>query len=136
MPAPRMIFVNIAVKDLAASTAFFSALGFRFDPRITDESATGMIVNEGAYVMLLVDDRFREFTTKPLADPAAQTEAILAFSAESRQEVDRLVDAALAAGGTVANPPMNNDAMYIRSFNDIDGHLWEVAWMDAEAFGW
>lgn len=134
MAAPRKLFVNIAVKDLERSKAFFTGLGFSFDPRITDETASGMIVSEDAYVMLLVEGRFRDFTTKPVADATAHTEAILAFSAESREEVDRLTDAAVAAGGTPSGEPQDHGFMYYRSFNDLDGHHWEVMWMDVGAF--
>ncbi|MEW6583505.1 MAG: VOC family protein [Actinomycetota bacterium] len=130
---PRKIFVNLAVADLAASVEFFTRLGFTFDPRFTDETATCMIVSEEAFVMLLVRDRFADFTSKGICDSTAQTEAILAVSAGSRAEVDELVDAALANGGSPANEPMDHGWMYGRSFDDPDGHLWEVFWMDPAA---
>lgn len=126
----RMLFPNLAVQDLDRAVAFFTELGFTFDPRFTDETATAMIVNEQATVMLLVRERFQDFTTKELVDSTRQTEAILALSAESREEVDELADQALAAGGSPANEPMELGFMYGRSFNDPDGHLWEVFWMD------
>jgi len=126
----RMIFPNLAVEDLDRSVEFFTKLGFTFDPRFTDETATAMIVNEGATVMLLVKDRFADFTTKQLADPRTHTEAIIAVSAESREDVDDFADKALATGGSPANDPMDMDFMYARSFNDPDGHLWEIVWMD------
>jgi predicted lactoylglutathione lyase len=129
----RSIYVNLAVEDLARSVAFFTALGFTFDPRFTDESATAMIVNDQATVMLLVRGRFADFTKKEVVDATAQTEAILALSADSREAVDALADAALAAGGSPANEPMEMDFMYGRSFDDPDGHLWEVFWMDMAA---
>ena len=129
----RKIFVNLGVKDLARSVEFFAKLGFSFDPRFTDGSATCMIVSDEAYVMLLVESRFQDFTTKDLADPTTQTEAILAVSAESREQVDELADAALAAGGSPANDPMDHGFMYGRSFDDPDGHIWEVIWMDPAA---
>jgi uncharacterized protein len=129
----RKIFVNLAVKDLDRSVEFFTKLGFTFDPRFTDESATCMIVSDEAFVMLLVENRFQDFTTKQLADPATQTEAILALSAESREDVDQVAEKALAAGGSPANDPMEMDFMYGRSFNDPDGHLWEVFWMNPSA---
>jgi uncharacterized protein len=129
----RKIFVNLAVKDLGESVDFFTQLGFSFDPRFTDEQATCMIVNDDAFVMLLVEDRFKDFTKKQLADPATQTEAIVALSAESRQQVDELADKALQAGGAPANEPMEMDFMYGRSFQDPNGHLWEVVWMDPSA---
>jgi uncharacterized protein len=129
----RSIYVNLAVEDLSRSVEFFTALGFEFDARFTDETAAAMTVNDRAVVMLLVRDRFQDFTKKELADPKTQTEAILALSAGSREEVDTLADAALAAGGSPANEPMEMDFMYGRSFDDPDGHLWEVFWMDMAA---
>ena len=103
MPANRKLFVNIAVADLGRAVDFFTALGFEFDPRFTDESATCMLIGEDAYAMLLVRDRFQDFTKKEVADPTAQTEAILALSAESREDVDALADKALATGGSPAD---------------------------------
>ena len=129
----RKIFVNLAVKDLDRSIRFFKELGFSFDPRFTDEHATCMIVSDEAFVMLLTENRFRDFTKKELSDPTAQTEAILAISAASREEVDRLAEKALEAGGTPANDPMDYGFMYGRSFHDPDGHLWELMWMDPSA---
>jgi len=129
----RKIFVNVAVQDLDRSIGFFTALGFEFDPRFTDETATCMIVSDEAFVMLLVEGKFKEFTKKELVNASVQTEAILAVSAESPEAVDELADAALAAGGSPANDPMDYGFMYGRSFNDLDGHLWEVMWMDPAA---
>ena len=129
----RKIFVNLAVKDLQRTVAFFTELGFEFDPRFTDEQATCMIVSEDAYVMLLVDERFKDFTRKPIADSTTETEVIVALSAESREEVDELADKALRAGGSPANDPMELGFMYGRSFHDPDGHLWELIWMDPAA---
>jgi predicted lactoylglutathione lyase len=129
----RMLFVNLAVSDLEQSVAFFGGLGFSFDPRFTDDSATCMVVGEDAFVMLLVRSRFAEFTTKPLVDAATHTEAIMALSAESREEVDALADRALATGGSPAGEPLELGFMYGRSFHDPDGHLWEVVWMDPAA---
>ena len=129
----RKIFVNLAVKDLGKAVDFFTQLGFSFDPRFTDEQATCMIVSDEAFVMLLAEDRFKDFTKKEIADPTSQTEAILAVTAESREQVDDLAEKALAAGGQPANDPMDHGFMYGRSFQDIDGHLWEVIWMDPSA---
>jgi len=126
----RMLYPNLAVEDLDRSIAFFTELGFTFDERFTDETATAMIVNDQAVVMLLKRDRFADFTTKQLADPRSQTEAIMAVSADSREDVDSFADKALAAGGSPANEPMDMDFMYGRSFQDPDGHQWEVFWMD------
>lgn len=129
----RKIFVNLAVENLGRSVEFFTRLGFTFDPRFTDERATCMIISEEAFVMLLAEDRFKDFTKKALCDATTHTEAILAVSADSREQVDELVDTALAAGGQPANEPMEHGFMYGRSFQDFDGHLWEVIWMDPSA---
>jgi predicted lactoylglutathione lyase len=126
----RKIFVNLAVADLGRGVDFFTTLGFSFEPRFTDESATCMIVSDEAFVMLLVKDRFKDFTRKEIVDSTRQTEAILALSAESREDVDRVADTALSSGGTPANDPIEYGFMYGRSFHDPDGHLWEVFWMD------
>ena len=133
MAPSRLLFVNLPVGDLAASQAFFGALGFSFDPRFTDEACACIVVSEQAYVMLLAEERFAGFTPKPVADATRSTEAILCVSAEDRGAVDAFADAALAAGGTPANAPMDHGFMYGRSFHDLDGHLWEVMWMSAEA---
>ena len=126
----RMIFVNLAVADLQRSVDFFTKLGFSFNPQFTDENATAMIVNNQASVMLLQRDFFKTFTKKSIADANAQTEAIIALSAESREEVDQLVEKALAVGGKPSNDAQDLGFMYQHSFQDPDGHLWEVAWMD------
>lgn len=103
----RKMFVNVAVEDLDRSVEFFTKLGFSFDPRFTNETATCMIVSDEAFVMLLVESKFKAFTTKELADTTTQTEAILALSAESREQVDELADMALEAGGASANDPID-----------------------------
>ena len=92
-----------------------------------------MVVSEEAFVMLLVEDRFRDFTAKEIADATTETEAIVAFSAASREEVDTLAERALAAGGSPANDPIDQGFMYARSFQDPDGHIWELVWMDPSA---
>ena len=129
----RKIFVNLAVKDLGKAVDFFTELGYSFNPQFTDEQATCMIVSDEAFVMLLVEDRFKDFTKKEIVDSTTHTEAILALSAESREQVDELVNKALAAGGQPANDPMDHGFMYGWSFQDLDGHLWEVIWMDPSA---
>jgi predicted lactoylglutathione lyase len=129
----RKLFVNLAVEDLDRSVDFFGRLGFSFDPRFTDENATCMLVGEDAYVMLLVEPFFESFIETELADAAKRTETIVALSAESREEVDTLARAALAAGGTPGKEPTALDFMYSRDFRDPDGHLWSVFWMDPAA---
>jgi predicted lactoylglutathione lyase len=129
----RLVFVNLPVRDVSASKAFFGALGFSFDEKFTDDSCACMVVSDQAYVMLIVESRFAEFTKKPVADARAGTEAILCVSAESREAVDTFADTALESGASPANEPMDHGFMYGRSFNDPDGHLWEVMWMSPEA---
>lgn len=126
----RMLFLNLPVRDLPRSVAFFTRLGFTFNPHFTDETATCMIVGEQALVMLLVEPRFRDFAKKPVGDPRATTPGIYAISASSRAEVDEVADTALAAGGAPAAEPMDPGFMYVRSFYDPDGHHWEVVYMD------
>ena len=129
----RKLFVNIPVKDLGRSVEFFTKLGFSFDERFTDESATCMLIGEDAYAMLLTEPKFEEFTKKGIADTSRGTEVILAITAESRDEVDELAATALSSGGSPANDPYDLGWMYGKSFNDPDGHQWEVFWMDPAA---
>jgi predicted lactoylglutathione lyase len=126
----RKIFVNLAVKDLNRSKAFFTKLGFEFNPQFTNDQGACMVISEGAYVMLLVEPFFQTFTQKALCDATKQTEAINGLSCSSRAEVDSLYERALAAGGTPCQAPQDYGFMYSRSFYDVDGHHWEVIWMD------
>jgi uncharacterized protein len=130
---PRKLFVNLAVRDLNRSKEFFTKLGFEFDPRFTDEKATCMLVGEDAYVMLLTEPFFRTFTKKGVCDTLLHNEALCALSCESRAEVDELVKRAVAAGGKHAMEPQDHGFMYGWSFYDLDGHHWEVLWMDPKA---
>ena len=127
------LFVNLPVKDLKSSVAFFTKLGFEFDPRFTDESATCMLVGEDAYVMLLVEKRFRDFTKNEICDTSTRTEGLFAFTAKDRADVDHLVKTAIEAGGAEAMPTTDHGFMYTRSFYDLDRHHWEVFWMDMSA---
>jgi len=129
----RKIFLNLPVRDLKRSIEFFTRLGFSFNPQFTDENATCMIISEEAFVMLLVEARFKDFTRKQICDTRSQTEGIFALSAESRAEVDELVKTAIAAGGTHAADPIDHGFMYGWSFHDLDGHHWEVVYMDPSA---
>jgi predicted lactoylglutathione lyase len=135
MPAnrSRKLFVNLPVRDLARSVEFFTKLGFTFDPRFTDDKATCMILSEEAYVMLLVEARFKDFTKKQLCDTRTHTEGLFAFAVGSRAEVDEMVKTAIAAGGTHAADKMDYGFMYGWSFYDLDGHHWEVFYMDPTA---
>jgi uncharacterized protein len=127
------IFVNLPVKDLNRSIEFFSSLGYRFNPIFTDENATCMIIGENIHVMLLVEKRFSDFTTKPVADAKRTTESIICISAESKEEVDTLVNKAVAAGAATPNPKQDYGFMYGWGYEDLDGHLWEVMWMDVNS---
>jgi uncharacterized protein len=133
MSNQRKVFINVAVRDLKRSMDFFSTLGFRFNPRFTDDNAACMIINEDAFVMLLTEPMFGRFSKKSICDTRAQTEALFALSCESRAEVDDLVNRAVAAGGSHAMEPMDHGFMYGWSFYDLDGHHWEVLWMDPKA---
>ncbi|WP_457971838.1 VOC family protein [Arthrobacter sp. D1-17] len=124
------IFVNLPVSDLDKSVEFFTALGFTFNPDYTDENATCMVINDNAYVMLLVEGFFKTFTSKDIVDARRSTEVIMAFSADSREGVDGLYNKAIDAGGSSSQPAQDYGFMYSRSFQDPDGHLWEVMWMD------
>jgi predicted lactoylglutathione lyase len=129
----RMLFVNIPVADLERSKAFFAELGFGFNPKFTDESSACMLVGEDAFVMLLSREKFAEFAKLPLADPTTHTLALYCFSVSSRDEVDTVSAAALAAGGSEADGAEDYGFMYSRSFYDLDGHGWQVMWMDPAA---
>lgn len=129
----RLLFLNLPVADLPASRAFFEGLGFGFDERFCDDNAACMVVSDQALVMLLQRDRFAEFVVKPIADANDATALTVAISAEDREAVDALAGAALAGGASAAKDPQEYGFMYQRSFHDLDGHLWEVAWMDPVA---
>jgi len=130
------MFVNLPVKDLKASMDFFAGLGFTFDARFTDETAASMVVSEENYVMLLTQDKFRDFTSKELCDAQKSTEVIVALSADSNEAVDQMADKAIASGGTETAPAKDYGFMYQRSFQDLDGHMWEVLYMDMSKVNW
>jgi predicted lactoylglutathione lyase len=130
---PSKIFVNLPVQNLARSVEFFGKLGYRFDPRFTDENATCMIIGEDIHAMLLVEKRFQEFTPKPIADAKQTTEVLVALSLDTREEVDRLVKTAFAAGARRYKEPEDHGFMYGWGFEDLDGHIWEYFWMDPAA---
>ncbi|WP_327086552.1 VOC family protein [Nonomuraea sp. NBC_01738] len=131
----KMIFVNLPVQDLDASKRFFVELGFSINPTFTDETASCVVISDTIFAMLLTEDKFKEFAGKPQSDAARTTEVMVALSAESREEVDRVADAALAAGGSQAKEPTADAYMYGRSFYDLDGHHWEIMWMDPAVTG-
>ena len=130
---PHKLFVNIPVSDLQRSITFFEALGFSFNAQFTDATATCMLVGEDAYFMLLTRDRFTGFSKRPMSDPRRETNALFALSVNSREEVDAMVRKAVAAGGSHAVDPQDHGFMYGWSFYDLDGHHWEVFWMDPKA---
>jgi predicted lactoylglutathione lyase len=127
------IFVNLPVKDLGKSTDFFTKLGFSFNQQFSDENAGCLVISDDISVMLLVEPFFKTFTKKDIADATTSTETILALGVESKDRVDELVDQALAAGGRPANDTDDQGFMYGRSFQDPDGHIWEVLYMDPTA---
>lgn len=129
----RMIFVNLPVQDATTTRAFWTSLGFTVDERFSDERTVSVVVSDAIVLMLLERSRFADFVTGPVADPRQGTGALHALSADSREEVDELVDRALAAGAGAWLPAMDHGIMYGRSFQDPDGHVWEVVWMDVEA---
>ena len=129
----RQIFVNLPIADMARSRAFFEALGLGFNPQFTNEQGACLEIAENIYAMLLVKPFFQGFTKKPVADATQGTEVIIALSCDSRAEVDELVAKAVAAGATTPNPPMDHGFMFQHGFADLDGHQWEVFWMDMAA---
>jgi len=131
---PRMIFVNLPVTDLPRATAFYEAIGATKNPMFSDDTASCMVHSETIHTMLLTHDKFLQFSPRPVADAKAACQVLLCLSAESRAEVDDIVTRAGAAGGGV-DPGLRIDQgfMYGRSFEDPDGHIWEVMWMDMAA---
>lgn len=127
------IFLNLPVANLERSIEFFTHLGFSFNPQFTDDKATCMIVSEQIFVMLLTGERFRDFTTKEICDTETFAEMIIAIDVESREAVNDIADKAMAAGGLEPRPTQDYGWMYLRSFQDPDGHLWEVFYMDENA---
>jgi predicted lactoylglutathione lyase len=128
----RMIFVNLPVADLPASRAFFTALGFTFNADFSDRSCACMVVDRNIFVMLLAAGRFADFVTGDIADANTVTEVITCLSAESRAQVDDTVALAVAAGGKPWQPVIEDGPMYGGSFQDLDGHVWELVHMAAE----
>ncbi|HEV8082004.1 MAG TPA: VOC family protein [Chitinophagaceae bacterium] len=127
------IFVNLPVKDLTRSVEFFTMLGYKFNPQFTDEKATCMIIAEDIFVMLLIEEFFKSFIKKEIADTTKSTESIICLSADSREKVDEMVNKAVGAGGTIYKEPQDHGFMYGHAYQDLDGHLWEIMWMDPSA---
>jgi uncharacterized protein len=127
------IFVNLPVNDLNKTIEFFTKLGFKFNPQFTDENATCMIVGEDIFVMFLVEKFFKTFTKKEICDTSKNTEVIVALSVEGREKVDQTINKAIEAGGRESREPQDHGWMYGRSFEDINGHIWEIIYMDESA---
>ena len=127
------IFVNLPVKDLKKSMNFFTHLGFSFNPQFTDDKATCMIIGENIFAMLLVEERFKDFTNKEICNATKYTEVLIALDSESREKVDEMVKKAVEAGGSIYKDPQDHGWMYQHSFADPDGHQWEILWMDPAA---
>lgn len=129
----KQIFINLPVKDLDKSKAFFAALGYTFNPQFTNENGAGMIISENSiFAMLLTEPFFKTFTSKSIANAREVTEVLICLSCESREEVDILVAKALAAGGSAPRPPQDHGFMYAHSFEDLDGHTWELVYMSGQ----
>lgn len=129
----RKIFVNLPIKNMERSQAFFTSLGFSFNPQFTNEQGACMVISEDIYTMLLVESFFQTFTKKPIADATQSTEVLVCLSCDSRAEVDEMVRKAVAAGGTSPNPPQDHGFMYAHGFTDLDGHIWELVYMEPNA---
>jgi predicted lactoylglutathione lyase len=127
------IFVNLPVKDLKKTIDFFSNLGFEFNAQFTDDNAGCLVLGSNIFAMLLVEDFFKSFIKKEISDATKTTEVIVAISVQSREKVDELVERALASGGKPASDPQDHGFMYVRSFQDLDGHLWEITYMNENA---
>ena len=129
----QMIFVNLAVDDVDASKKFFTELGYTINPQFSNEDCACVVISDTIIAMLLGKRRYADFTRKEIADSTRTSEVLLCLSAESREKVDELVGKAIAAGGRAAGEPVDEGYMYGRSFDDLDGHTWEIMWMDPAA---
>ena len=126
----KQIFVNLPVKDLNKTIKFFTKLGFKFNPKFTDENATCMIIGKNIFAMLLVERFFKTFIKKEIANASKTTEVLLALTAESREEVDEMISKVIGAGGKETREAQDHGWMYGRAFEDLDGHIWEIFYMD------
>jgi predicted lactoylglutathione lyase len=127
------IFVNLPVKNLNRSIGFFTQLGFTLNPQFTDETAACMVIDDNIYTMLLTYPKFREFTPKAICDATRTTEVLICLSRDSREAVDHLVSKAFSAGGSIYNDPQDHGFMYAHGFQDLDGHIWELIYMEPDA---
>jgi len=127
------IFVNLPVKDLKKSMEFFAKLSYTFNPQFTDETAACMVVGQDIFAMLLTEAKFKEFTPNPICDARKSTEVLVALSCDTRDQVDETVRKAVAAGGNTYNKPQDHGFMYGHGFQDLDGHIWELFFMEPSA---
>lgn len=127
------IFINLPVRDLGRSVAFFGLLGFSVEERFTDETAACMVVSDSIFVMLLTEAKFKTFSPKPVADARETTEVLIGLSRESRGDVDEMVRKAVAAGGSTYSQPQDHGFMYGHGFQDLDGHIWELVYLEPDA---
>ncbi|MCK8435974.1 glyoxalase [Streptomyces sp. D2-8] len=129
----QMIFVNLCTGDLGASKKFFTELGFTINEQFSDDTTASVVISETIVVMVHTKDKYSQFTKKEIADSTTTSEVLVALSAESREKVDELVEKAVAAGGSVSGETQDHGFMYGRAFDDVDGHTFEVVWMDPAA---
>jgi predicted lactoylglutathione lyase len=127
------IFVNLPVKNLEKSIKFFTKLGYTFNPQFTDDTATCMIVSEDIFVMLLTEEKFKTFTPKAVCDATKSTEVLVCLTCESRRQVDEMIRKAVFAGGTTYHESQDHGFMYGHGYQDLDGHIWELVYMDPNA---
>ncbi|MFE5920044.1 VOC family protein [Streptomyces sp. NPDC056468] len=136
MTAPayqQMIFLNLPVNDLGASKKFFTELGFAINEQFSDDTTASVVISETIVAMVHTHKKYAQFTKKQIADATKTSEVLIALSSESREKVDELVEKAVAAGGSVTGETQDHGFMYGRAFDDLDGHTWEVVWMDPSA---
>lgn len=129
----KSIFVNLPVKDLARSMAFFARLGWKHNPQFTDETAASIVISDTIYAMVMTHEKFATFVDKPIADLGKTVGALIAISVDTTDEMNSIVDAAIAAGGRESKPPQDYGFMRARTFEDLDGQIWEIVWMNMEA---
>lgn len=133
---PKMIFVNLPITELARSTTFYEALGGTKNPKFSDQTSACMVFSESIYAMLLTHEKYRNFTSRPIADTHATSAALIALAVDSRDEVNATIDRAVEAGGQAdPNPNQDHGFMFGRSVEDPDGHVWEIFWMDSAKTG-
>lgn len=127
------IFVNLPIKDLEKSKTFFQKLGFGFNPQFSDEKAACLVLGDNIFAMLITEPMFATFTKKPISDAKKQTEVLLAIDVDAKNKVDEMVKLAVEAGGKIYSEPIDHGWMYYHSFEDLDGHQWEVMFADESA---